>query len=449
MAMNWTNPSVIELAGDSDPIEVIQSAARSKMLDAVEQGWQGPPFDPFELAEILKIPVVPSQEVQEAMLTPDGRRYRIDFNPSHSRRRIRFSIAHELAHTLFPDCRDQVRQRLRRTEMSTDEWQLEMLCNIAASEFLMPAGNLLIESLGRLTIDDIIRFSDDFDVSIESVLLRVVRLERRNCVVFVASESGGRYRVNYGVETHDAGFRIDSGLILPEKTKVSNCEALGYTAKGEETWVHGQSVHMECVAIPGYPGQIRPRVAGIAYRKGERGIETPRITFLTGDATKPHGEGHRVIAHVVNDGATRWGGRGFANAVRRKWPQIQDDFRDWAESCQQNHRLGETHACRADDEISVFSMIAQHGYGKSRLPRIRYHHLAHSLSELCDFAKREDATVHMPRIGCGEAGGNWTIVQDLILENLSDHGISVTVYDLKPQKTAKTQSNQLSLFASY
>ncbi len=449
MPITWTNASVLALAGDTDPIAAIQSIARQKVLDAVEQGWQGPPFDPFELANILNIHVIPSQDVEDAMLTPDARHYRIDFNPSQSRQRIRFSIAHELAHTLFPDCRDQVRKRLGRKDMSSDVWQLEMLCNIAAGEFLMPAGNLPVDSMGRITIDNVVEFSNDFDVSIEAVLLRVVRLERRNCVVFVASEVENEYRLNYAVESHDAGFGLKSGLGLPEKTRISHCQALGYTAKGEEEWVEGQTLHVECVGIPAFPGHRRPRVAGLAYRKGERGFSTPRITFVVGDATKPHGEGQKVIAQVVNDKASRWGGRGFANALRRKWPSVQSEFKTWAESYPQNFRLGHTHVCRVDDETSVFSMIAQHGYGESRLPRIRYHHLAEALSNLCDYAKHEKATVHMPRIGCGEAGGNWCIVQDLILEHLSDQGINVTIYDLRSSKGPKAETDQLSLFSTH
>src|SRR5215213_3342445 len=135
--MKWTNPSVIKLAGESDPIEVIHRAARDLVLNAIEAGWSGPPFDPFDLASILKMRIVPSQEVSDAALTPENRGYRIDFNPTQSKRRIRFSIAHELAHTLFPDCREQVRHRLKRDAMREDEWQLEMLCNIAAGEMLM------------------------------------------------------------------------------------------------------------------------------------------------------------------------------------------------------------------------------------------------------------------------------------------------------------------------
>lgn len=39
------------------------------------------------------------------------------------------------------------------------------------------------------------------------------------------------------------------------------------------------------------------------------------------------------------------------------------------------------------------------------------------------------ATVHMPRIGCGLAGGKWSRVQPLTEEGLPDRGVRVTVYD--------------------
>jgi hypothetical protein len=56
MTMNWTNPSVLKFAGASDPVELIQKAARLMALNAVENCWAGPPFDPFELAKIPAIP---------------------------------------------------------------------------------------------------------------------------------------------------------------------------------------------------------------------------------------------------------------------------------------------------------------------------------------------------------------------------------------------------------
>jgi O-acetyl-ADP-ribose deacetylase (regulator of RNase III) len=41
------------------------------------------------------------------------------------------------------------------------------------------------------------------------------------------------------------------------------------------------------------------------------------------------------------------------------------------------------------------------------------------------------ASVHMPRIGCGLAGGDWSKVEPLITRRLTDKGIAVYVYDYK------------------
>jgi hypothetical protein len=45
-------------------------------------------------------------------------------------------------------------------------------------------------------------------------------------------------------------------------------------------------------------------------------------------------------------------------------------------------------------------------------------------------AQRLAATVHMPRIGCGLAGGRWEEVGAIVEEELASRGVAVTVYDL-------------------
>jgi hypothetical protein len=83
-----------------------------------------------------------------------------------------------------------------------------------------------------------------------------------------------------------------------------------------------------------------------------------------------------------------------------------------------------------DNLTLVFSMIAQRGYGASSEPRIRYASLEACLSALANRAKQENASIHMPRIGTGQAGGSWGIISELLEEKLVRQGISVTVYDL-------------------
>ena len=44
-------------------------------------------------------------------------------------------------------------------------------------------------------------------------------------------------------------------------------------------------------------------------------------------------------------------------------------------------------------------------------------------------AKELGASVHMPRIGTGLAGGKWELIEPLILEKLIAAGVKVYVYD--------------------
>jgi len=139
----WTNPSVKLLSGDQNPIDAITEKARGLVFQALERGWQGPPFDPFGLAQLLAIETLPTSEVLDARTVPIGaNRFRIEFNPDRPPRRIRYSIFHEIAHTLFPDCAEMIRNRGAHNASRRDDWQLETLCNIAAAEFLLPTGAL-------------------------------------------------------------------------------------------------------------------------------------------------------------------------------------------------------------------------------------------------------------------------------------------------------------------
>jgi len=418
------------LAGDDNPIDVITQKARALVFDAIQNGWTGPPFDPFTLAEYLKLSIVPREDVADARTVPSGSQSRIEFNPNRSRSRVRYSIFHEIAHTLFPDSKELVRHRLAHEEMQGDDWQLEMLCNMAASELLMPIGSLPTLEAEHLTIDSILELRKKYEASTEAILLRAVRITHEPCIVFTASrrERNGEptYQVDYAVSSRAWGKPpVSVGFTLPKDTVAAQCTAIGFTAKEHEEWNGFGKLRVECVGIPSYPGEIFPRVAGLA--KTQRSASSlPEITYLRGDATRPRGDGIRVVAQIVNDRAAMWGG-GFALVVRKKWPQIQESFRSWAESG--SLELGKTHIAFADSSTAVFNMICQHGYGPSPKPRIRYAHLKTCLDQLASFALQRQASVHLPRIGCGQAGGSWEIVSELIDYTLCRRGIRVTVYD--------------------
>ncbi|WP_345105109.1 hypothetical protein [Streptomyces drozdowiczii] len=51
------------------------------------------------------------------------------------------------------------------------------------------------------------------------------------------------------------------------------------------------------------------------------------------------------------------------------------------------------------------------------------------LATVADHALELGALVHMPRIGCGLAGGTWSRIEPLIESRLTGRGLSVSVCD--------------------
>ena len=435
----WTHESVKPFASAGDPVAAMVERTNAAILDAVEHGWSGPPFDTFELADILGITVIPCESIRDARLVPlRGNHYRIEYNPVQPQARIRFSIAHEIAHTFFPDCREQIRHRTVRHEMTRDDWQLEMLCNLAASELLMPLGSFPEIGNAEFSIDHLLRLRESFQVSTEAVLLRFLKLSRIPCAVFVASrQSDGpdNLQIDYLRRANGWDVPFRSGWEISANSVVNQCGSIGHTAKGVESWDSDVgAMRVECVAIPSYPGADNPRIVGMLSPVKAKQMSCPTIQYLVGDATSPRGADERIIAHVVNDKTPRWGG-GFARVVRNHWRDAQDDFVSWVERDRSRLRLGQHHFYRVEDGLSLFHMVAQHGYRPSSRPSIRYHHLESCLLALSEVAQENGASVHMPRIGCGQAGGNWAIVSEMIGDILCRTGIEVTVYDLPSQRS--------------
>ena len=152
------------------------------------------------------------------------------------------------------------------------------------------------------------------------------------------------------------------------------------------------------------------------------------IEYIKGDATAPGGFGKKIIAHVCND-IGGWG-KGFVMAISAKWKQPEEQYRQWYQS-QKDFTLGEVQFVQVEEDLWVANMIGQHKINKDERgnPPIRYESVEQALEKVAVFAKENSASVHMPRIGCGLAGGKWELMEPIISKQLSKHGIAVTVYD--------------------
>lgn len=146
------------------------------------------------------------------------------------------------------------------------------------------------------------------------------------------------------------------------------------------------------------------------------------IHYIKGDATYPRGEGTKIICHICNDiGA--WGA-GFVLALSRKWDEPEETYREMDKS------LGNVSMVEVEDGILVANMVAQHGIypDQNGTPPIRYSALRKCLISVNELAVRINASLHMPRIGSGLAGGRWEDIAKIIEETAR---VNIYIYDLK------------------
>jgi O-acetyl-ADP-ribose deacetylase (regulator of RNase III) len=153
------------------------------------------------------------------------------------------------------------------------------------------------------------------------------------------------------------------------------------------------------------------------------------INYLTGDATQPAGDGPKIIVHICND-VGGWG-RGFVLAISKRWPEPERQFRAWHRGeTGQPFALGEVQFVEVDESISVANLIGQHDiHTIDGIPPVRYDAIRKGLQTTAAKAKQTGASVHMPRIGCGLAGGKWELVSEIVERELTKEGVAVFVYD--------------------
>jgi len=91
-------------------------------------------------------------------------------------------------------------------------------------------------------------------------------------------------------------------------------------------------------------------------------------------------------------------------------------------------------------------MVAQHGYGSraGKIP-LRYGALEQCMRTVRGDLSEHPAAVHMPRIGAGQAGGDWNVIAEMVTRQLLDVATAVTVYLPPGTELAEAAPQQLGL----
>jgi O-acetyl-ADP-ribose deacetylase (regulator of RNase III) len=147
------------------------------------------------------------------------------------------------------------------------------------------------------------------------------------------------------------------------------------------------------------------------------------LTYRIGNVLFPVGDGKKIIVHICNDRGA-WNG-GFTGVLNNRWIEPKIAYKKLVRK-----ELGAVQFIAVDREIRVANLIAQ-TLGYANGPPIRYAALKSALQVVAQEAIISKSSVHMPRIGCGLAGGSWSKIEPIINAELVQKGINVFVYDLR------------------
>lgn len=163
------------------------------------------------------------------------------------------------------------------------------------------------------------------------------------------------------------------------------------------------------------------------------------IVYTEGDVTSPIGDGQKLIPHIVNDiGA--WGS-GVVVAISRRWSAPETAYRRWYKNKInmdgiKEFKLGNVDFVQASEEITIANMIGQRGIGPKSLnidghtvveQPIRYDALRSCMIQVRRFIADRPISIHAPKFGTLRAGGDWSVIEQMINEEWSR--LNVTIYE--------------------
>lgn len=272
------HPSIQALLTEALPgetaVDVIRRKARAIIAKA-RPLWKGPPFCPIALADIEGIIVeeAPCDIRSDGRIFSKGGRVYIQYAPGQCHERKRFTVCHELAHTLFPDC--FMRER-RRSPAEKAEWEFEDLCNVAASEFLFPQEEFAVDvGDGVLRASRFVELASRYEASIEATTRRVIHsCKKAACVVFA------RYRppppgtvvslfVQYSVTNDRFRGKFFKGMKINSKSVANSAyrDQNPLSAASESWMVHGRwrRFRVEAMPLPKVEARDASDVAIVLY----------------------------------------------------------------------------------------------------------------------------------------------------------------------------------------
>lgn len=134
-----------------------------------------------------------------------------------------------------------------------------------------------------------------------------------------------------------------------------------------------------------------------------------------------------IIGHQVNCQGVM--GLGLAAKIKNKYPQAYKMYKTVTKFNDPQSLLGISLIVKVDENKYVANLFGQLNYGRNKKQYTDYEALNKALIELKEYALNNNLTVALPYgLGCGLAGGDWSIVRNLIDKTFKDY--EVTIYKI-------------------
>lgn len=130
-----------------------------------------------------------------------------------------------------------------------------------------------------------------------------------------------------------------------------------------------------------------------------------------------------IVPHICNN--INLFGAGFASAVARHYPIVKENYHLLGNK----NTLGYVQFVEAEKspvyghKLIFANMIAQNGViNPSNSKPLSYFALTQCMSSVSSFVRKtfdltdNKAQIHCPKFGCGLAGGNWSLIEELIAD---------------------------------
>lgn len=110
---------------------------------------------------------------------------------------------------------------------------------------------------------------------------------------------------------------------------------------------------------------------------------------------------------------------GLAKLIRDKYPKVYNDYIN-----QYNRsllKLGTVSYVHVGEELFIANCATQSNYGRNKdIVYVNYDAVRKCFKDVFGFAKMVELPIHLPKIGCGLANGDWSIVEKILHEEIAD-----------------------------